>query len=97
MGKKNPACAGFIGRLLACMWRSVSSLFFFLSDAVLVSAAWDKKEQALCQRNLTALPRSNSASGAPADAKFDFGPYVTSACTDLLSKSSTQAPGWRAT
>jgi hypothetical protein len=73
--------------------RSSSSYF----DAVLVQAAWDKKEQALCQRNPATLARSNSATGAPGDAKFDFGQYVTSAGTALLSKSSTQAAGWHAT
>src|SRR3954469_13080483 len=96
-GKKRPRFRG-VHWSLACLF--VEECFSSLLVVVrcgLGSAACDKKEQALCQRNPAPLPESNRTSRAPADAKFDFGQYVTSAGAALLSKSSTQAAGWRST
>jgi hypothetical protein len=62
-----------------------------------LSSRLPKKEQALCQTNPTSNFPPNPPGGAPGDAKFDFGQYVTSARTGLLSKSSTPLWGGAAT
>src|SRR6188474_321356 len=56
--KRSPAFAGLIGRLLACLWRSVFALLV-LVQCGLCRAACQRREQALCQRNLTSVWLSN--------------------------------------
>jgi hypothetical protein len=87
------------GLLVACLLvcGGVFSLFLLLSECGLHDAAWTKKEQALCQRNLTRISRSKAPTGASIGGKLDFGQYVTSEVIGLLSKSSTQGLGLRAT
>src|ERR1044071_7417996 len=89
MKKESPAFAGLMVACLLVLWRSVSALLVLISFG-LGRAACLEKEQALCQTNPTSRSRANRPGGAPADAKFHFGQYVTSAGLPLLSKSSTQ-------
>src|ERR1044072_7608282 len=86
------------GLLVACLL--VCGGVFALLLVVLCGlcrAACTRREQALCQRNLTWVRRSNVPAGAPCGAKRDFGQYVTSDNRQVLSKSSTQGPGGCAT
>src|SRR5688572_29693106 len=93
-GKKKPRFRGAHGRLLVC--GGVLSALLVVRCG-LCRAACSRKEQVLCQRNLTSASRSNRPSGPSGEGKFDFGQYVTSAAGPLLSTSSTRRLGRCAT
>jgi hypothetical protein len=82
--KETPLVAGLSGRLLACLWRSVVALLLVVIRCGLRRAACCRESKRYARRFRRTSDRRFPAARGPADGKYEFGQYVTSAEKGLL-------------